>query len=74
MMEEFQTIFAVGAGAVTKLVKFDGGFNSEARIERLFRPKYPNEYLDEARESDENGYGRREKNKEEIFKFFGVEI
>ena len=74
MMEEFQSIFAVGAGAVTKLVKFEGGFNSEARIERLFRPKYPYEYLDEAKESDENGYGRREKNKEQIFKFFGVDL
>ena len=73
MMEEFQTIFAVGAGAVTKLVKFDGGFNSDALIMRLFRPKYPYEYLREAEEADESGYGRREKNKEEIFKFFGVE-
>ena len=73
MMEEFQTIFAVGAGAVTKLVKFEGGFNSEAQIMRLFRPKYPYEYLREAEESDGNGYGRREKNKAEIFRFFGVE-
>ncbi len=73
MMEEFQTIFAVGAGAVTKLVKFDGEFGKDAKIMRLFRPKYPYEYLREAEESDENGYGRREKNKEQIFKFFGKE-
>ena len=71
MMEEFQTIFAVGAGAVTKLVKFDGPIGSDARIMRLFRPKYPYEYL--AEESDDGSNGRREKNKREIFKFFEVE-
>ena len=70
MMEEFQTIFAVGAGAVTKLVKFEGEFGVDPKIMRLFRPKYPYEYLREAEESDENGYGRREKNKEQIFEFF----
>ncbi|MBR3876507.1 MAG: coproporphyrinogen dehydrogenase HemZ [Clostridia bacterium] len=73
MMEEFQTIFAVGAGAVTKLVKFEGEFGVDPKIMRLFRPKYPYEYLREAEESDENGYGRREKNKEQIFEFFGIE-
>ena len=43
MMEETQTIFAVGAGAVTKLVhhKKDG----DTVIERIFNPKYPYEYL-----------------------------
>ncbi len=71
MMEEFQTIFAVGAGAVTKLVKFNGPVGSDAIIMRLFRPKYPYEYL--AEESDENGNERREKNKAEIFKFFSDE-
>lgn len=73
MMEEFQTIFAVGAGAVTKLVKFEGEFGVDPKIMRLFRPKYPYEYLREAEDSDENGYGRREKNKEQIFEFFGIE-
>ncbi len=73
MMEEFQTIFAVGAGAVTKLVKFEGTAHTDAEIMRLFRPKYPYEYLREAEEADECGYGRREKNKAEIFKFFGIE-
>ncbi|MBR5144330.1 MAG: coproporphyrinogen dehydrogenase HemZ [Clostridia bacterium] len=71
MMEEYQTIFAVGAGAVTKLVKFDGPIGSDAQIMRLFRPKYPYEYL--AEESDEGGCERRQKNKAEIFKFFGIE-
>ncbi len=71
MMEEFQTIFAVGAGAVTKLVKFNGSSHTDAQIMRLFRPKYPYEYL-----AEENGEGvseRRQKNKEQIFKFFASE-
>ena len=72
MMEEFQTIFAVGAGAVTKLVKFDRGMNSDPQIMRLFRPKYPYEYL--AEESEEGGNERRHKNKIDIFKFYGKEI
>ena len=71
MMEEFQTIFAVGAGAVTKLVKFDGNSHTDAQIMRLFRPKYPYEYL--AEENGEGGCERREKNKQEIFKFFGMD-
>ena len=43
MMEEMHSIFAVGAGAVTKLVKTapDGS----KHIERHFEPKYPYEYL-----------------------------
>jgi oxygen-independent coproporphyrinogen-3 oxidase len=73
MMEEFQTIFAVGAGAVTKLVKFDGEFGLDAKILRLFRPKYPYEYLREAAEADENGCGRSEKNTQQIFEFYGVD-
>ncbi len=42
MMEEIQTIFATGAGAVTKLVKKQNGITN---IKRIFRPKYPYEYL-----------------------------
>jgi oxygen-independent coproporphyrinogen-3 oxidase len=45
MMEETQTIFAVGAGAVTKLVKYCGKDGIDARIERIFNHKYPYEYL-----------------------------
>ena len=46
MMEEVQTIFAVGAGAVTKLVDYKGyKSNEKTRIKRLFKPKYPYEYL-----------------------------
>ena len=42
MMEEVQTIFAVGAGSVTKLVSIEG---NNTKIKRLFQPKYPYEYL-----------------------------
>ncbi len=40
MMEEVHSIFGVGAGAVTKLVAAPN-----AKIERIFMPKYPYEYL-----------------------------
>lgn len=40
IMDEVHSIFAVGAGAVTKLVS-----RSRSDIERLFMPKYPYEYL-----------------------------
>ena len=40
MMEELHSVFAVGAGAVTKLVSPDRSY-----IERIFSPKYPYEYL-----------------------------
>ena len=40
IMEELQDIYAVGAGAVTKLINRDGG-----KITRIFEPKYTYEYL-----------------------------
>lgn len=43
MMEEIQSIFAVGAGAVTKLVRKEA--NGKFKITRIFKPKYPYEYL-----------------------------
>lgn len=46
IMEELQTIFAVGAGAVTKLVDL-----KNQRIQRLFMNKYPYEYLSEEQEA-----------------------
>ena len=52
MMEEIHSIFAAGAGAVTKLVdnRAVGGVISEKKtIERLFHQKYPYEYLAEDR-------------------------
>jgi len=41
MMEELHSVFAIGAGGITKLVPKNGG-----RIERVAVPKYPYEYLD----------------------------
>ena len=70
MMEEFQTIFAVGAGAVTKLVKFENGYKSEPKMQRFFRPKYPYEYIREAKEAEEAGRVIGEENLQEIFDFF----
>ena len=50
MMEELHSIFAVGAGAVTKLVDNTGRVCDGGKsIERLFNLKYPYEYLGEDR-------------------------
>ena len=46
MMEEVQSIFASGASSVTKLVSLPDE-NGNVRIERLFQPKYPYEYLED---------------------------
>ncbi len=54
MMEETETIFAVGAGAVTKLVALDEKTKEIKKIKRLFNPKYPYEYLRLANQSDSN--------------------
>ncbi|MGI6167707.1 MAG: coproporphyrinogen dehydrogenase HemZ [Eubacteriales bacterium] len=53
MMEEVHTIFAAGAGAVTKLVRYDPE-GSGTFIMRLFNPKYPYEYLAEDRRAKIN--------------------
>ena len=47
MMEEIQTIFAVGAGAVSKLVDCSDIKSDKRRIVRIANPKYPYEYLRE---------------------------
>lgn len=49
MMEEIHSIFAAGAGAVTKLVDCVGATDNKRTIERLFNQKYPYEYLEEDR-------------------------
>ena len=49
MMEELHTIFAVGAGAVTKFVRTDSA--GKKHIDRIFEPKYPFEYLKQDREA-----------------------
>ena len=48
MMEELHTIFAAGAGAVTKLVRRQSPKDGNSVIERIFMPKYPYEYLRDA--------------------------
>ena len=46
MMEEVHSIFAAGAGAVTKLVDYaPAGSGKKSVIQRLFNDKYPYEYL-----------------------------
>lgn len=57
IMEELQTILAVGAGASTKLVDTEGG-----RIVRLANHKFPYEYLDK--------FDEILAKKQEIFGFF----
>lgn len=51
MMEEVHSIFAAGAGAVTKMVDYTPEDGSPRYIDRLFNPKYPYEYLDETGEA-----------------------
>lgn len=57
IMEELQTILAVGAGASTKLVD-----RATGRIQRITNHKYPYEYLDRFNDILEN--------KRQIFSFF----
>ncbi|MBE6553676.1 MAG: coproporphyrinogen dehydrogenase HemZ [Ruminococcaceae bacterium] len=45
MMEEVHSIFAVGAGAVSKMVDYRPQTGGKPLIRRLFYPKYPYEYL-----------------------------
>ena len=45
MMEEVHSIFALGAGAVSKMVDYHPQNGGKPVIERLFYPKYPYEYL-----------------------------
>lgn len=42
MMADAHTVFGIGAGATTKIVKNENGI---LHIERIFSPKYPYEYL-----------------------------
>lgn len=58
MMEECHTVFAVGAGAVTKLKAPHG-----KDIERIFNYKYPYEYI--------SGFAEILKRKQKILPFYG---
>ena len=66
MMEEIHSIFAVGAGAVTKLVDFRDANSGGTKISRIFNPKYPYEYLRAATDNE----SLCAKNKEKILNFF----
>ena len=70
MMEEIQSIFAVGAGAVTKLVKCPQPFSHETEIKRIFRPKYPYEYLREFN-VERQGTTDKPSEREIAIEFFG---
>ena len=73
MMEEVQSIFSVGAGGVTKLVKRPpkGSPHTESRIERIFQPKYPYEYLRDATALRDGDAGRGIRpRREKIIEFF----
>jgi coproporphyrinogen III oxidase-like Fe-S oxidoreductase len=69
MMEEVQTIFAVGAGAVSKLVDYQGPKANQTRIKRLSNPKYPYEYLKMA-EDRKNGVYSKKPLLQEVVDFF----
>ena len=66
MMEEIHSIFALGAGAVSKMVDYQPVNGGKAHIERLFYPKYPYEYLAEK----EKGSARREEMTSKITEFY----
>ena len=57
IMEEVQTIIALGAGASTKLV-------SPYKIERIFNYKYPYEYI--------SGFDEIVKRKQKIYDFYNI--
>ena len=59
MMEEVHSIFAVGAGAVSKLVDYKPAGGGNPIIERLFYPKYPYEYLRDESTDEKLAYMER---------------
>lgn len=67
MMEELHSIFAVGAGAVTKLVRENSAGKRE--ISRIFNPKYPYEYLRDA-EKNITGDGEKPSLRARVDQFF----
>lgn len=67
MMEEYHTIFAAGAGAVTKLVDYHTPLDGGCRIKRIFNPKYPYEYLRDASEL-KNKYNEISRDHDEFYR------
>jgi oxygen-independent coproporphyrinogen-3 oxidase len=70
MMEELHSIFAVGAGAVTKLIATPEKLGGGRVIQRIFTPKYPYEYLRDAEKLRTGGDIGRPSVAEEIAAFF----
>ncbi len=66
MMEEVHSIFACGASSVTKFVSLP--VNGEVKIERIFEPKYPYEYLDD--HDGQTGEARRRLLREKAIQFY----
>jgi len=66
MMEEVHSIFSCGASAVTKFVSLPEKDGS-VRIERIFQPKYPYEYLREQNEGNRKRQTDLEKAAEEFY-------
>ncbi len=58
MMEEVHSIFAVGAGAVSKMVDYRPENGGKPVIERIFYPKYPYEYLRDESTDEKNAIMR----------------
>ncbi len=71
MMEETHSIFAAGAGAVTKLVETEGNMHKIVKIDRIFNPKYPYEYLRDG--AGEMCGLREDATRRRILSFFGKE-
>lgn len=71
MMEEVQTIFAVGAGAVSKLVRFNGNGTRDTLIKRLSNHKYPYEYLKTYEERKMGIPSEKKSLMQEVLEFFG---
>ena len=59
MMEEYHSIFAAGAGAVTKMVDFTPRDGSPRKIERFFNHKYPFEYLRDSEQQEKMAFIRK---------------
>ena len=72
MMEEVQTIFAVGAGAVSKFVECKGSNSKDTRIKRIYNPKYPYEYLRMAQDRKNGVENNKKTLMEEAKEFFAI--
>lgn len=51
MMADAHTVFGIGAGATTKIVTCENGI---IKINRIFSPKYPYEYLQDSKKGSKN--------------------